>query len=130
MAIVQAETTKLLATTALEEIQNLNKDTADHKEVLTVKVVTKIDKITTITVIREVITEAVITIIVKVVIILTIIMVAITEIKVATITIDHREMDIITKAVIKTDVLKVVGLTETITLTDDLNKEKLQNNCW
>ena len=57
-------------------------------------------------------------------------MVAITEIKVATITIDHREMDIITKAVIKTDVLKVVGLTETITLTDDLNKEKLQNNCW
>ena len=128
MAIVQAEMTKLLATIALEEIQNLNKDTADHKEVITVKVVTKIDKIITITVIREVITEAVITIIVKVVIILTIIMEAITEIN--TITIDHREMDIITKAVIKTDVLKVAGLTETITLTDDLNKEKLQNNCW
>ena len=76
----------------------------------------------------EVITVEVITIIVKVVIILTIIMEAITEIN--TITIDHREMDIITKAVIKTDVLKVAGLTETITLTDDLNKEKLQNNCW
>ena len=128
MVTVLAETTKPLATIALEEIQNLNKDTADHKEVITVKVVTKIDKIITITVIREVITEAVITIIVKVVIILTIIMEAITEIN--TITIDHREMDIITKAVIKTDVLKVVGLTETITLTDDLNKEKLQNNCW
>ena len=130
MVTVQAETTKLLATIALEGIQNLNKDTADHKEVITVKVVTKIDKIITITGIREVITEAVITIIVKVVIILTIIMVAITEVKVDTITIDHREMDIITKAVIKTDVLKVAGLTETITLIDVLNKEKLQNNCW
>ena len=127
MATVQAEQRKLLVITVLVVILNLNKDTTDHKDLITIKVVIKIDK-TVATIANKVDITEIKAVIITTVKVVTITMVIIV-IKVVMEIIDRKDLTTI-KVVSKTEDLKAVDLTEAITLTVALNKEKLLNNFW